>query len=114
MDGDAAAYRACICGTDGSRVRCRFHSSNFCRDPETVSYLHIERVRHTWVKVTIFSAGQCRGSLPQRFAIPHEPDYSRFRNKLRISRPGQTAPYVGVELLIDASGFRSVRYSVRL
>jgi len=53
-------------------------------------------------------------SLLERFAIAHEPDYSRFRNRLRISRPGQTAPYAGVELFIDAKGLRSVRYSVRL
>jgi hypothetical protein len=53
-------------------------------------------------------------SLLERFAIAVEPDYFRFRNRFRISRPGETAPYAGVELFVDANGLRSVRYSVGL
>jgi Protein of unknown function (DUF2490) len=53
-------------------------------------------------------------SLLERFAIAHEPDYFRFRNRFRISPPGTTAPYVGVEFFVDAKGLRSIRYSAGL
>jgi hypothetical protein len=53
-------------------------------------------------------------TLLERFATPNEPDYFRFRNRFRISPAGTTAPYVGVELLVDAKGLRSTRYSAGL
>jgi hypothetical protein len=49
-------------------------------------------------------------SLVERVVISHEPDYFRFRNRFRISPPGTTAPYVGVEFFVDAKGLRSTRY----
>jgi hypothetical protein len=48
-------------------------------------------------------------SLVERHATAS--DYSRFRNRLRISPAGTTAPYVGVEAFVDAEGLRSMRYS---
>jgi hypothetical protein len=50
-------------------------------------------------------------SLLERFVIPGERDYFRFRNRLRLSPPGVTAPYVAIELFLDARGVRSTRYS---
>jgi hypothetical protein len=49
-------------------------------------------------------------SLLERFIIPGEPDYFRFRNRLRLSPHGVTAPYVAVEVFVDAQGARSTRY----
>jgi hypothetical protein len=51
-------------------------------------------------------------SLLERFAEAGEPDYFRFRNRFRVSPPGATAPYAGVEMFVDADGVRSTRYSV--
>jgi hypothetical protein len=53
-------------------------------------------------------------SLLERFVVTQESDYSRFRNRVRISPPGRTAPYGAVEWLVDAEGLRSVRYSTGL
>lgn len=53
-------------------------------------------------------------SLVERFAEVSAPDYTRFRNRLRLSPAGATAPYVGIEGFIDAHGLRSVRYSAGL
>lgn len=50
-------------------------------------------------------------SLLERFFMPGEPDYFRFRNRVRFSPPGATAPYASVEILADAQGVRSTRYS---
>jgi hypothetical protein len=50
-------------------------------------------------------------SLLERFVVTHGSDYFRFRNRFRISPPGRTAPYGGVEMFVDANGLRSVRYS---
>jgi hypothetical protein len=50
-------------------------------------------------------------SLVERFAVASAPDYTRFRNRIRISPAGVTAPYAGIEGFVDADGFRSVRYS---
>jgi hypothetical protein len=50
-------------------------------------------------------------SLLERFFVPGEPDYFRFRNRFRVSPPGITAPYAAVEILVDANGLRSTRYS---
>jgi hypothetical protein len=50
-------------------------------------------------------------SLVERHAIASAPDYTLLRNRLRISPPGATAPYIGVEAFTDADGLRSMRYS---
>ena len=50
-------------------------------------------------------------SLVERFSIVSQPDYTRFRNRIRVSPPGATAPYVGVEFLFDGDGLRGKRYS---
>jgi hypothetical protein len=50
-------------------------------------------------------------SLLERFFVASAPDYTRFRNRVRISPAASTAPYVGVEALVDADGLRSMRYS---
>ena len=50
-------------------------------------------------------------SLLERFFVPSDPDYFRFRNRIRLSPPGVTAPYVSVEVFADAHGLRSTRYS---
>jgi hypothetical protein len=50
-------------------------------------------------------------SLLERFVVVSAPDYTRFRNRVRISPPGTTAPYVSVEASFDADGLRSMRYS---
>ena len=50
-------------------------------------------------------------SLLERFVEVSAPDYTRFRNRVRISPPGATAPYVSVEALFDADGLRGMRYS---
>jgi hypothetical protein len=51
-------------------------------------------------------------SLIERFTVIGAPDYTRFRSRVRVSPPGTTAPYAGVELFVDADGLRSTRYSV--
>lgn len=53
-------------------------------------------------------------SLVERFAVHGEPDYTRFRNRLRISPPLKTAPYISVEVFADAEGWRKTRYSAGL
>ena len=53
-------------------------------------------------------------SLIERHARVSGPDFTRFRNRIRITPPGQTAPYGGVEIFVDAGGLRSVRYSTGL
>jgi hypothetical protein len=50
-------------------------------------------------------------SLLERFVVTQEPDYFRFRNRFRVSPPGRTAPYAGVEIFVDGEGLRTVRYS---
>ena len=50
-------------------------------------------------------------SMVERFVNIAAPDYTRFRNRIRISPVGATAPYVGVEGFVDADGLRSMRYS---
>ena len=50
-------------------------------------------------------------SLVERFSVVSAPDFTSFRNRLRISPPGTTAPYVGVESFVDTDGRRSMRYS---
>lgn len=50
-------------------------------------------------------------SLIERFAEVSARDNTRFRNRMRISRPGTTAPYIGVEFLVRTDGRRSMRYS---
>lgn len=49
--------------------------------------------------------------LVERFAAHHEPDFTRFRNRLRLSPSMKTAPYVGVEVFADAAGWQKMRYS---
>lgn len=51
-------------------------------------------------------------SLVERHALISGSDFTRFRNRIRITPPGKTAPYTGVEVFVDADGLRSVRYSV--
>jgi hypothetical protein len=51
-----------------------------------------------------------RSMLERHFVISGR-DYTRFRNRVRISPPGSTAPYIGVEVFVDADGLRSMRYS---
>jgi hypothetical protein len=53
-------------------------------------------------------------SLIERHALISGPDFTRFRNRIRITPPGQTAPYAGVEVFVDAGGLRSLRYSAGL
>jgi hypothetical protein len=50
-------------------------------------------------------------SLMERFSVLSASDYTRLRNRIRISPPGATAPYIGVEAFVDADGLRSMRYS---
>jgi hypothetical protein len=50
-------------------------------------------------------------SLIERHALISGPDFTRFRNRIRISPSGQTAPYLGIEVFVDGEGLRSVRYS---
>ncbi len=50
-------------------------------------------------------------SLLERHALMSGPDFTRLRNRIRISPAGETAPYAGFEVFFDADGFRSVRYS---
>ena len=47
----------------------------------------------------------------ERFTGISAPDYSRFRNRIRISPSGTSAPYVGLEAFVDATRLRSMRYS---
>jgi hypothetical protein len=53
-------------------------------------------------------------SLVERHAVIRGPDYTLFRNRIRLSPPGSTAPYVGVEAFVDAAGLRTMRYSAGL
>jgi hypothetical protein len=53
-------------------------------------------------------------SILERHALNSGPDFTRFRNRIRITPPGKTAPYAGVEVFVDAGGLRSVRYSAGL
>jgi hypothetical protein len=53
-------------------------------------------------------------SIIERHALVSAPDFTRFRNRIRITPPGKTAPYAGVEVFVDADGLRSVRYSAGL
>ena len=53
-------------------------------------------------------------SMLERHALASKPDFTRFRNRIRITPPGSTAPYAGVEVFVDAAGLRSVRYSAGL
>jgi hypothetical protein len=53
-------------------------------------------------------------SLLERFVVSSDRDYFRFRNRFRVSPPGETAPYIGAEIFADARGLRSTRYSVGL
>lgn len=50
-------------------------------------------------------------TLLERFMVVGEPDYFRFRNRLRLSPAGGAAPYISVEVLVDAKGLASTRYS---
>jgi uncharacterized protein DUF2490 len=50
-------------------------------------------------------------TLLERFIVVGEPDYFRFRNRFRFSPARATAPYVSVEVFVDAKGLRSTRYS---
>jgi hypothetical protein len=50
-------------------------------------------------------------SLLERFAVVGAPDYTRFRNRVRVSPLGSTAPYIGLEVFVDRGGLRSLRYS---
>lgn len=49
----------------------------------------------------------------ERFLPEGEPNYFRFRNRLRANLPGR-APYVAVETFVDSKGVRSTRYSAGL
>ena len=53
-------------------------------------------------------------SLLERHTRINGPDFTRFRNRVRFTPPGNTAPYAGVEVFVDAGGLRSVRYSAGL
>lgn len=88
-------------------------------------YFTREQNEHQWTSINRpFAGGEVMiwgravevdwRSLIERFANTHEPDYFRFRNRFRISPPGTTAPYVGVEVFVDAKGLRSIRYSAGL
>ena len=48
-------------------------------------------------------------SILERFLVENDPDYFRFRNRFRVSMRGNRAAYAGVEIFVDADGFRSVR-----
>lgn len=50
-------------------------------------------------------------SMIERHSVIPGADFTRFRNRLRLTPPGTTAPYTGVEVFIDAGGLRSIRYS---
>lgn len=50
-------------------------------------------------------------SLVERHTVIAAPDYTLFRNRIRISPAGKTAPYIGVEAFVDVHGLRSMRYS---
>jgi Protein of unknown function (DUF2490) len=53
-------------------------------------------------------------SILERHTLVSGPDFTRFRNRIRITPPGKTAPYAGVEVFVDTEGLRSVRYSAGL
>jgi hypothetical protein len=53
-------------------------------------------------------------SMVEQHAVLSGPDSTRFRNRIRITPPGNTAPYAGAEVFLDADGLRSVRYSAGL
>jgi hypothetical protein len=50
-------------------------------------------------------------SMVERHFVISGRDYGLFRNRVRISPPGSTAPYIGAEVFVDADGLRSMRYS---
>jgi hypothetical protein len=50
-------------------------------------------------------------SILERFLVAEEPDYFRFRNRVRVSLPRVRVWYAGVEIFVDANGVRSTRYS---
>ena len=50
-------------------------------------------------------------SLLECFVVSAATNYTRFRNRLRVSPKAKTAPYIGVESFIDREGLRSMRYS---
>jgi hypothetical protein len=89
------------------------------------SYFTREQEENTWTVVNRpFTGGEIMlwshrvevdwRSLLERFVVQQENDYFRFRNRFRISPPGRTAPYAGVEIFVDATGLRGVRYSAGL
>ena len=50
-------------------------------------------------------------SLVERHTLLAGEDSTRFRNRIRVSPPGTSAPYAGVEAFVDVHGLRSLRYS---
>jgi hypothetical protein len=53
-------------------------------------------------------------SLVERFATNEEPDYTRFRHRLRLRPTSKTAPYLGVETFHGVDGWQKMRYSAGL
>lgn len=50
-------------------------------------------------------------SLLERHVSKSRSDFSIFRNRIRITPVGITAPYLGIEAFVDSDGFNSIRYS---
>ena len=89
------------------------------------SYFAREREEGQWASITRpFAGGEVMvwgraveidwRSVLERFIVANDPDYFRFRNRLRVSMPGIRTAYGGVEIFVDANGVRSTRYSVGL
>lgn len=53
-------------------------------------------------------------SLIERHAVVAGADFTLYRNRIRLTPPGNTAPYAGVEFFMDAEGLRTIRYSAGL
>lgn len=53
-------------------------------------------------------------SLIERHVVLPGADFTRYRNRIRLTPPGNSAPYTGVEFFMDADGLRSIRYSAGL
>jgi hypothetical protein len=85
-------------------------------------YFTREKEERTWLTVhRPFGGGEFvvwnRGieldfrTLVERFVAHREPDYTRFRNRLRVSPAARTAPYLGIEVFTDREIWRKMRYS---
>lgn len=50
-------------------------------------------------------------SLLEWHSLINGPDFTRFRNRVRITPPGKPGRYIGIEVFVDGEGWRSIRYS---